>query len=148
MIKKTLQSLTAFVTLNYLMAVNAVPVLAGTNLCPDKSTGITVPGCGQTITLADIISRVISILLFAAFVIALLFLIWGGIKWILSGGEKDQAGKAKETITSALIGIAVVLASWLLLNVVVQLLTGTSFTNINIPDFMFGPGTGTDGTGG
>lgn len=120
-------------TLYWLVA----PAVAVNILCPDANQlGINVPGCGAsgTIGVSAIISFIINILLFAAFVIALVFLIIGGIKWIMSGGDKEGANKAKETVTSALIGLAVVLGSWVLINLVISTLSkGASINNINIP---------------
>lgn len=140
--RKVYTSLSTFVLAISIALYNAVPVLAanpgdpaggeGGFLCPDEG-GFKVPGCGGEVKVGEIISSVISILLFGAFIIALLFLIFGGIKWIMSGGEKDGAAKAKETITSALIGLAVVLGSWLMLNVVVQVLTGSTFSSVTVP---------------
>ncbi len=119
------------------MGAFALPIAAtAVNLCP-VNAGVNIPGCGANSTKSpeQIVTTIIGILLFVAFVIALIFLIWGGIKWIMSGGEKDGASKAKETITSALIGLAVVLGAWLLLNIVVKTLTGNDLGQLNLPTF-------------
>ena len=121
-----------------------LPALAVVSpLCPDAAkTGITPPGCGGTIpTVQNIITFVLNILLFASFIIALVFLIIGGIKWIMSGGDKEGASKAKETVTSALIGLAVVLGAWILINIVISTLTGGSLSTILVPSLT--PPTGT-----
>lgn len=112
-----------------------LPALAASALCPDASkTGITPPGCGGTMpTLQNIITFVLNILLFASFIIALVFLIIGGIKWMMSGGDKEGSGKAKETVTSALIGLAVVLGAWILINIVISTFTGGSLSNVLVP---------------
>ncbi len=107
-------------------------------LCPpdaERGTGIVPPGCGGTITAEGIIGFVLNLLLFVAFIAALVFLIIGGIKWIMSGGDKEGTNKAKETVTSALIGLAVVLAAWILINIVINVMTGGQSTigNITVP---------------
>lgn len=47
---------------------------------------------------------------------ALVFLIWGGIKFITSGGDPKQAGAARQTITYALIGLILILSSFFIIN--------------------------------
>ncbi len=102
-------------------------IAAGTsetvNLCPPTGQP-QPPGCAggvaQTVSINSIISSVLNLLLFVSFVIALVFLIIGGIKWMMSGGDKEGSGKAKETVTSALIGLAVVLGAWILINILLN----------------------------
>ncbi len=84
-------------------------------------------------SVSDIVSTVVNLVLFVAFVAALIFLIIGGIRWIMSGGDKEGSGKAKETVTSALIGLAVVLGAWILINIVISTFTGGSLSNVLVP---------------
>lgn len=94
------------------------PVLADTvDLCPGAPYNTL---CNTTPGLGALVGTVLSAILFIAFIAALVFLIWGGIKWIMSGGDKEGTGKAKETVTSALIGLAIVLGAWILINVVLN----------------------------
>lgn len=57
------------------------------------------------------ISDFINAALRFAFIIALLgvlvMLVWGGVSWIISGGEKEAVGEARKRIVNALIGLAV-----------------------------------------
>ncbi|MBI4099631.1 hypothetical protein HY440_01345 [Candidatus Microgenomates bacterium] len=107
--------------------------LINTNLCPTVG-GVKAPGCGsETVTAGQVIQFGINILLFIGFIAALGFLLYGGIRWIISGGDKEATAKAKGTVTSALIGLVIVLASWVLLNVVVNLLTGANLSNLSVP---------------
>jgi len=41
-------------------------------------------------------------------------LIIGGIRWILSGGDKANTESARNQITAALIGLIIVFAAWAL----------------------------------
>lgn len=84
------------------------------------------------LTFFDALPQILNILLFVAFLAALIFLIYGGIRWILSGGDKEGTSKAKGTVTAALIGMAIVLSSWLLINVVMNLFGISSFTINNL----------------
>ena len=57
------------------------------------------------------------VFIFAA-IAALLFLIWGGISWISSGGEKEKIEAARNKIVYAIIGLVVILASFFIVNTV------------------------------
>jgi hypothetical protein len=116
----------------------AAPVFAGpVNLCDSaQGQGANITAlCNSTVE--NLVPKIISTVLFIAFLAALLFLIWGGIKWIMSGGDKEGAGKAKETVTSALIGLAIVLGSWILVNVVLTLFGSSGgLTKLNMPQLV------------
>lgn len=64
------------------------------------------------ITIPQIIGTVIKWILIIAAVLAFIFLVWGGLKWITSGGDKEGTAKAQSTITAALIGLVIVFAAW------------------------------------
>ena len=42
---------------------------------------------------------------------ALLYLLWGSLDWITSGGEKEKVEKARGKIMNALIGVIVIVAT-------------------------------------
>lgn len=65
-----------------------------------------------------LVSYVLSWGLIAASLLTVLFLLWGGIQWIISGGDKNALESARNRITGALMGIAVVAAVWALFAVV------------------------------
>ncbi len=122
-----------------LFGLSQIPAFA-VNLCPTLFSGTgTIPGCGG-VNVVTGISSVISILLFVSFLIALIFLIIGGIRWIMSGGDKEGTNKAKETVTSALIGLAVVLGAFVLINLVIGFLTGGNLSNVNNSSFTLNVG--------
>ena len=52
--------------------------------------------------------------LFLGFVglIAIAILIWGGFRWMNAGGNDEELRKAKQTVIRALIGLAIILASY------------------------------------
>ncbi len=129
MTKKLLKVGTAIVAGVSSLYWGVLPALAAVNLCQSQG-GVNIPGCTGGTSVDVIIGSVINLLLFVAFIIALVFLIIGGIKWMMSGGDKEGSGKAKETVTSALIGLAVVLGAWVLVNIVIQFFTGGSLQNL------------------
>ena len=42
----------------------------------------------------------------------IIFLIWGGISWLTAGGDKGQVENAQKMISSAFIGLAILIASY------------------------------------
>ncbi len=56
-------------------------------------------------------------------VIFLLLTIAGGIMWMTAGGNTEQVGKAKKLITSAVIGLVIVFASYALTSFIGDILT-------------------------
>src|SRR5574340_472427 len=97
---------------------------AAANLCPDQFSQL----CTANIGVAQVVVFAINALLFIAFVAALVFLIYGGIRWIVSGGDKENTAKAKATVTAALIGLAIVLAAWIIMRVITGLFNIADFT--------------------
>jgi heme/copper-type cytochrome/quinol oxidase subunit 2 len=54
-------------------------------------------------------------------VVAVLYLIYGGIQYITAGGDADKASKGRVTITNAIIGIVIILAAFAIYNFSVRL---------------------------
>lgn len=65
----------------------------------------------------EFIPFLISLMLFLVIVLSLIFLIIGGIMLVTSGGDKEGTAKAKNTITYALLGLALGLGSFIILGV-------------------------------
>lgn len=115
----------------------ALPVFAQSSttlsLCPKEPPFNVL--CGLTGDKApNIISVAITLMFIAAVVIALIFLIWGGIKWILSGGDKTAVEAARNHIIAAIIGLIVTFASFFILNIVAQIFK-VDLLNIKLPQF-------------
>lgn len=90
----------------------AVPAYAATmGLCPPNSGDLIC-----NLTIGGLIVSAVQFILILAFLLAFAFLVFGGIKWIISGGDKAGTEAAKGTLTAALIGLIVVLVAWALIN--------------------------------
>lgn len=68
--------------------------------------------------LGSFITRVFSAIIIVAGIATFLYLIYGGVQWIMSGGEKDKITEAKSKITQAMIGLAVVASAWAIYSLV------------------------------
>lgn len=61
-------------------------------------------------------------------------LILGGWQYITSGGEKEAAKKAKNTLTYAVLGLVLLIGSWFILRFI-KVFTGVEVTNfVVVPD--------------
>lgn len=85
--------------------------------------------------IGPILGNVVVAILVIAAVIALFFLIWGGIKWIMSGGDKAKVETARNTIIAAIIGLIVTFLAFFILSLVLSLF-GLSLLNLELPSLV------------
>lgn len=81
----------------------------------------------------NIIIFIIRLLVFAGIVVALIFLILGGIQWILSGGDKQKVEAARNHIVAAIIGLVIIVLAVVILNAIGQFLVGQDLSNPKLP---------------
>lgn len=99
------------------------PVLAtgvcGSNnaLTVDARTGLCV-NAAERRNAADIITRIINYLLLFAALIAILYIVLGGYKYITSGGNQEMAKSGRESVVNAIIGLAIIILSYVIVAVV------------------------------
>src|SRR3989338_5800157 len=74
---------------------------------------------------SEIIGRVLGAALSLVGVIFFLLMLYGGIMWMTARGNEQQTGKALSTMVSAAIGLAIVLASYLLVSFLFQAVGAT-----------------------
>lgn len=65
-----------------------------------------------TLEPANLISSLIKLALIIAAVVFFFWLVLGGIKWIMSGGDKTKTEEARSQITAALVGLVIVFSAW------------------------------------
>lgn len=68
-----------------------------------------------------VIGKVIRLLLFVSGAIAVLFVIIGGFMYLTSAGNEEQASKGRTTIVNAIIGIVIIILSYVIINAIVNL---------------------------
>lgn len=86
----------------------------------------------KIVDIVEVLRRIIRILAPAAGIAFLIMLLVGGYQLITSGGDPKAAAQARTTFTYAIIGIILVVASWLILTIIAGL-TGVNVTNVDIP---------------
>lgn len=80
----------------------------------------------------NIISSVITLVLIGAVVIAIFFLLLGGIRWITSGGDKTKVDEARKQIVAAIIGLVIAFLAFFIIRVVGGILN-VNVSNLNLP---------------
>ncbi|MFA6407539.1 MAG: hypothetical protein WCV80_02430 [Candidatus Paceibacterota bacterium] len=70
--------------------------------------------------------NIVQILFQFAFLIAVGMMVWGALQMVIAGGDEGKITDAKATITDAALGLAIALGSWLIVNVFLNLLGGSS----------------------
>lgn len=85
----------------------------------------------NTLTIPDLVSGFIRILVIVAAVIFFFWLVLGGIKWIMSGGDKTKTEEARNQITAALIGLVIVFSAWAIAQLI-NVLFGVNLFNLEI----------------
>ena len=65
-----------------------------------------------------LLQRTLLIFLFAGICLTMIYLVWGGIQWIMSGGDKTKLTAARSKVTWATIGFIVLLSSYAIVGAV------------------------------
>ena len=116
-----------FITSLFLFLIMAPSVGAQYfTLVPEECQGTQMPGeaqCNLT-SVETMAGNLASIILGLTGSLALLMFIIGGIQLILAGGQAKQYEKAKNTLTYAVLGLALILFSGALIKFLIKSLTG------------------------
>lgn len=111
--KKTLATLSSAVAT---LLVTAQAYAADIDILPE---GDEIKAGGD-LTVSDLIASLINGAILISALAVLLYLILGGFQWLTSGGDKGKTEQARNKITSALIGLLIVVASWAIFQLVLR----------------------------
>ena len=104
-----------------------VPVLATTTvsaqtprdqICKGINNGGNCNTSGDN-NFGNFVKRIINILLFVIGAIAVLMIVIGGLRYVISGGDGSQTKAAKDTILYAVVGLVIALMAYAIINFVV-----------------------------
>ena len=65
-----------------------------------------------------------------ATILALSFLIWGGIRWVTSSGDKTKVQAARNTLLYAIIGLIIIFLSYFIINIITFIFNAPSVTRL------------------
>ena len=86
----------------------------------------------SNVTFSSIVSALVGIVLIIAAIVFFFMLIIGGIKYIVSGGDKGQTEAARNQITAALVGLVIVFAAYAIISIV-NAFFNVDLLNLEIP---------------
>lgn len=100
-------------------------------LCPPGSYSSL---CNINVNSAGgVVGTVIQFLLIFAIIVSLFFFLYGGIRYISSGGDKGKVDQARKTLVAAIVGLVISLAAFFVVNLVLIFFTGHGITKMTIP---------------
>lgn len=70
------------------------------------------PGEVKILQIGQLVSALVGLAIIMAALLAFVYLVWGGIEWIMSGGDKAGMEAARNRITAAFVGLIIVAAAW------------------------------------
>ena len=110
----------------FLLLVLFIPVItkaAGLVPCGRSVNDPETPDINesQPCTACDLLRLAQNVLKFAfviAFLIVVGFIVYGGFRWIFSGGKEQNIKAGQQIITNAIIGLVIILAAWIIVNTI------------------------------
>jgi len=101
------------------------PALQGTlgNNAAEASTGSTF--------LSYFITLWRALITVGALVVIVMFL-WGAIEWISAGGDSAKVQKARDKMTQAIVGLIILVGSFVIIGFIGKLFFGDSFDILNL----------------
>lgn len=84
----------------------------GINVSPGNTSGEFIVG--------TIVKNVVTLLFTVGGIGTVIYFIWGAVDWILSGGDKEKISNARKKMTHALIGLALLSLSFVIIRTVGQ----------------------------
>lgn len=106
------------------LLASAPMVMADVNIEPID------PGTGYATNFGTMFSSILNVVMLVAALLVFAYMIWGGIEWITSGGDKSKAESARNKLTAAIIGLVIVAASYAIVTLVIQFLGFGSFNDV------------------
>ena len=89
----------------------------------------------QSLTIPGMISGAISLIMIVVALIFFFMLIWGGLRWVMSEGDEKAVTAARNQITNALIGLAIVFAAFAIMRLIGAVFGIDLLGNLTIPTF-------------
>jgi cytochrome bd-type quinol oxidase subunit 2 len=138
LIMKTVKKLSVFISGIFTYLFSPLVALAtdsgNINPCDGTVPGIAGVLCGlSTNNIGLTIRNIVVFLIIIAVIIALVYLIYGGIKWITSKGEKTEVEAARNHIMAAILGLVVVFLTLFILTIVLTAF-GIKWADLTIPN--------------
>jgi hypothetical protein len=111
------------ISISQIVQVAAFVLTLTLAIAPVAFAQFNVPSSGGTglpndTSISQFIMKIINIALTVAGLIAVLFLIIGGFRYITSAGNEETAESAKKIIINAIIGVVIIILSFVIVRVI------------------------------
>ena|SRR3989344_3537542 len=114
-----LLNIASILTLTLAVLLALMPLVASAQFNKtDLGSAATNAGVATQADFSAIALRVINVLLAVAGLVAVIFLIVGGFRYVTAGGNEEAAESGKKTITNAIIGIVIIVLAFVIVRVV------------------------------
>ncbi len=114
---------------------SAVPSMAATSIgtvCSKTSIGFGNLCLGAS-DIGKTLGNIVNLLFLVAGIIALFFLVIGGIKWVTSEGDSKNVEAARGQIIAAAMGLAITFLSYLIINLLLRFFLGQDLNQLQLP---------------
>ena len=123
-------------TKNVLQIITGISTVA--TLCAGKAMALTVQE-GAEAARADsmpteligpegVFTRIANVVLYIVGAISVIMLVWGGVRYIISGGDSKKITDAKNTILYAIIGLIIAVLAFAIVNFVLNAIGSVTTT--------------------
>ncbi len=93
----------------------------------------------STVSLPAVITWIIKLIIIAGFILAFVFLVIGGIRWILAGGDKTKVEGARGQVIGALVGLVIIILAFVVIMFIQNVFKVNVIGNTGLVDFSLTP---------
>lgn len=79
-----------------------------------------------------IVSNVLTIFFAVGGLGVVVYFVWGSVDWIFSGGDKEKVSNARKKMTNAIIGLALLSLSFVIINIVGEVVGFNPLNNLQL----------------
>lgn len=118
--KNTIQAVTGISAIATLYAGKAMALTVQDGAAAARGTGMPAELFGNS----GVFSRITDTLLFGVGIVSVIMLVYGGLRYIISGGDSKKVTDAKNTILYAIIGLIIAFLSYAIVHFVINAVSG------------------------
>ncbi len=125
-----------FAILLFIISLLIIPFFVSALGIDDAFGGLAITGSAAGAGNTDIsifVGNIIRALLGLLGILILIFILYGGYLWLVSGGNEQMVKKAKDILTSAFIGLIIVLAAMAITTFIMEGITGAISGSNELP---------------
>lgn len=98
----------------------------------DQIFNFPIPSFFRITSVSSVIAASLLLMFGVAGIACFVFLVYGGLKWLSSGGDSNKTKEARDVITNSLIGLALVAIALAIMTLIGNWI-GVDFLNVTLP---------------